>query len=291
MRWLFPAKTFLVGEYVALQGGSALILTTAPCFSVSVEQGGNVSNLPINSPAYNWWNKYFWQNNYSLHWHDPYSGLGGMGASSAQFLGAYYAESYINKRIVAREELLADYLQVAWNGKGLKPSGYDVIAQMMGGCVHIESNKNIYKSYAWPFSDIAFILLHTGKKQATHLYLQNLAEMHDLDKLANIANIVCDSFIKKDSTTFISAINEYYLMLLELNLVACHTLSMVESLKASQDILAVKGCGALGADILLVIMKADKLDKTIIELGQKNYNVIATSKDIYSFLNSSCEFN
>ena len=204
MKWLFPAKTFLVGEYVALQGGPALVLTTKPCFEVSLEEGNATNDFPVNSPAYNMWQKDLSAYNYSLHWHDPYFGLGGMGASSAQFLGGYYARSYLNNSPILREELLANYLQHAWNGKGIAPSGYDVIAQSMGGCVYIESNTGTYQNYAWPFSDIAFILLHTSKKQATHIYLENLAELGSLDKLTDLSKTVCDAFINNNSANFIS---------------------------------------------------------------------------------------
>ena len=276
MKWLFPAKTFLVGEYVALQGGPALILTTTPCFEVGLEKGTPTCNFPVGSPAHNFWQKNLSFDNYIINWHDPYFGLGGMGASSAQFLGIYYARNFIKKYSFQYEDLLSEYLQHAWNGKGIAPSGYDVIAQAMGGSVYIEGLTKIYKNYSWPFPDISFILLHTGKKQATHTHLQNLDKIHRLDKLTNLSQTVCDNFLKIDSTSFINAINDYYLTLCELNLVAQHTQEMISFLKNDNDILAIKGCGALGSDILLLVVATKKLEDKLMALKNSNYNIIAT---------------
>lgn len=318
MKWLFPAKTFLIGEYIALQGGQALILTTTPCFEVSLEIGAPKCDFPMHSPAYNLWKKHLSAYDYTLNWQDPYLGLGGLGASSAQFLGAYYAQNYLQKNFNAFRNLIANYLEYAWNGKGMPPSGYDLIAQSNQECVYIAGNQNlnlikdafarklsdaasqasianlsteapaslrateiVYKNYAWPFLDLAFILLHTGKKQATHVYLQNLNSLENLDILFKIAKIGCDAFKNADSISFINAINGYYAALSKLNLVANHTLETIKTLQTKNDILAAKGCGALGADILLLIVKKSKLLSIISELESENYKVIATNQQIF----------
>ncbi len=283
MKWLFPAKTFLVGEYVALQGGPALILTTEPCFLVSLENGTPACDFPVNSPAYNLWKKDLSSYNYKLHWQDPYFGLGGLGASSAQFLGAYYARNYILQNTITHKKLLADYLKYAWNGQGIPPSGYDVLAQSMGGCVYLEKNSNTYQSYTWPFIDIAFVLLHTGKKQATHVYLQNLLELNNLDKLTQISTSAYDNFINNNAEGFINAVNDYYLTLCQLNLIAQHTQEMVETLKNNQDILAIKGCGAMGADILLLIVESNKIKSITSKIEQNGYNIITHGTAISIF--------
>lgn len=276
MKWLFPAKTFLVGEYVALQGGPALVLTTTPYFQVNLEKSNAACDFPINSPAYNLWKDYLSSYDFALRWQDPYHGLGGMGASSAQFLGAYYARCYIKNHPILREELLADYFKYAWNGEGIIPSGYDVIAQSMRDCVYIEGKRKTYESFVWPFANLGYILLHTGKKQATHTYLQKLDALDDLDKLTFISKNACEACKTRDSSNFVKAINDYYFTLCELNLVAQHTLDMVEVLKREKSILAAKGCGALASDIILLLVENDKLVSKVIELKERKYNVIAT---------------
>lgn len=277
MKWQVPAKTFLVGEYIALHGGPALIATTAPYFTVDLQAGAGQVDFPVNSPAWNLWQKVE-ESRHNITFNDPYNGLGGMGASSAQFLGAFYASRQLLEREVSQAELLEEYLQVAWNGQGIPPSGYDVIAQHLGGCVHIEKNKNIYKSYTWQFSDIGFVLVHTQRKLATHEHLRGLGELGDLVGLAAIAEHALQAFKCSDSAGFIEAINTTYQELLSLNLVAEHTQQMLFELQKDADILAAKGCGALGADIILLITPVLELNSLVAKLQSADYKVIATSE-------------
>lgn len=285
MKWLIPAKTFLIGEYVALQGGPALVITTDPCFELSIDKGSAFCNFPINSPAYNLWKENLSIYNYTFTWHDPYSGLGGMGASSAQFLGAYYAKNYIRdisanteispEKLMDFEDLLKQYFKYAWNGKGMMPSGYDVIAQSMRGVVYIDNQNKQYKNFPWPFSELSFILIHTGKKQATHIYLENLVDLDNLTELFDIAQNSCDAFFNGDADSFVNSINNYYSELCKLNLVAQHTREIIDFLKTNHEIQAIKGCGALGADVLLLVVKSNNLINTISKLNKSNLNVIS----------------
>ena len=278
MKWQIPAKTFLVGEYIALDGGPALIATTAPYFTVDLRAGASQVDFPVNSPAWNLWQKVE-ESRHNIAFNDPYNGLGGMGASSAQFLGAFYASRQLLEREVSQAELLEEYLQVAWNGEGIPPSGYDVIAQHLGGCVHIEKNKNIYKSYTWQFADIAFVLVHTQRKLATHEHLRGLRKLGDLAGLSSIAEHALQAFKLSDSAGFIEAINTTYQELLSLNLVAEHTQQMLVELQKGVDILAAKGCGALGADIILLITPVLELNSLVAKLQSADYRVIATSEN------------
>lgn len=276
MKWLIPAKTFLIGEYLALHGGPAILLNTQPCFEMSLSVNNKLVGIDANSPAAKLWheNKNL---GIGLNWFDPYQGIGGLGASSAQFLGAYYAS---NKEIT-REAILQTYLHFAWSGQGMAPSGYDVISQSMSGIVYLHVKKNIYKTYNWPFSDVNFILVHTGKKQATHTYLQNLEEIAINDELFNIVNSAKTAFLQKNSIILAQAINDYHAELHKLNLVAKHSLEMIDYLKSKKGILAVKGCGALGADVLFILVNTIDFNKKISEINALGWRVLATDKDIY----------
>ncbi len=104
MKWLIPAKTFLLGEYAALAGQSAVLLTTSPCFELSLSKEAGLHGIHPDSPAGRWWKENA-QSEVGLQWHDPYQGCGGLGASSAQFLGAYLASMYLQKRDIQQQEL------------------------------------------------------------------------------------------------------------------------------------------------------------------------------------------
>lgn len=279
MKWLIPAKTFLIGEYTALFGEPALIMTTEPCFLLEIGMAVANTSLPVNSPAWNFWHN-IEQNNCNLFFGDPYSGLGGMGASSAQFLGAFYASKHLAQLDFSRTELLSTYLNWAWDGEGMPPSGYDLLAQHMGGCAYIHKNMDIYHSYAWPFTDISGILIHTQKKLATHEYLRTFESSISHSELTNIANNAIQAFTLCDSKQFIVSINAYAKELMALGLQAEHTRTILASLPAELQLLAAKGCGAMGADIILLIVPSLCFIDSLAILQKSGYHVVASSENI-----------
>ena len=258
MRWRIPAKTFIVGEYVALQGGPALILTTDPCFELGLLEEDTPSVIHEDSPAGQLIKKEGLHER--LSWHDPYHGLGGFGASSAQFLGAYYAQAFLKDKSVDRDALLNAYFDCSWSGEGLRPSGYDVLAQHMQGCVYLHREQNEYVSFAWPFLDVSFILIHTGHKLQTHQHLKQLILPDTMERLTSLVGMAKEAFITADAEQLIDAVNGYHTHLHQLQWVAPHTVSRIEQLRQDPDVLAVKGCGAMGADVLLVLVPTDKRD-------------------------------
>lgn len=109
-----PGKTFLCGEYLALTGGPAIVVSTEPRFRLIATQKNSVSQpgessefvnlfeiIHPESPAgrYLKSNLVFWktvEENWSIKFCDPYR-VGGFGASSAQFGLLYCLESSIKK--------------------------------------------------------------------------------------------------------------------------------------------------------------------------------------------------
>lgn len=279
MKWTIPAKTFLLGEYSALRQSSAILLITSPCFQLQLNHTEQATTIHPDSPAGLYWR----QKHYLLSkisWIDPYHGQGGLGASSAQFLGVYLADCYLNNTSPTLSNMLSAYHQYAWTGEGLKPSGYDILAQTQFGCTYINKQNNIMQSYPWPFSDLGFLLIHTGMKLATHHHLQNTTLPSNLEPLSLIVEKVKEAFDDKNSECFIHAINEFHDMLKKLQRVAPHTLSLIEQLRLYPELLAVKGCGALGADILLLITYSHSLSTLQKKLIAQGFNVIATQNNL-----------
>ena len=280
MKWNIPAKTFLLGEYAAIVGAPAIILTTQPCFEVSLIAESGLHGIHSESPAGRWWMR---QNisNVGLRWYDPYMGKGGLGASSAQFVGAFSAVNYLLNKSMSQRHLLEAYLNVAWQGEGVRPSGYDVLAQSLQGCVFIGSNAASYQSTAWPFADLAFVLFHTGQKLATHQHLQTFHLPREMQQLANIVDSARLAFTHVDDALLIRAINEYYQALVQLNLVAQHTMTLVHDLQRQTPVLAVKGCGAMGADVIFILLEARHLQNFLQRMRLLKLDVVATSEDLY----------
>lgn len=279
MKWSIPAKTFLLGEYAALLGGPAIVLTTLPCFEVALSNKPGLQGIHPDSPAGRWWIQQGYDQQ-GIQWDDPYQGCGGLGASSAQFLGVYWASMYLQKSPVNQEDMLDAYLQCAWQGQGLPPSGYDVLAQSLQGCVYIHKQQKHCEVLKWPFDDLAFLLLHTGKKLATHQHLQTIELPDQINPLVEIVASAKTAFARADSQGLIDAVNAYHQQLAQLNWVGDHSLQHIDFFKQHPDVLAVKGCGAMGADVLLLLVAKNRQSKMSKHLSEMGWRILATSESL-----------
>lgn len=279
MKITIPAKTFLLGEYVAIAEGPAIIITTNPCFELQVTNQEELTGIHQDSPAGLWWQKTPHPHQ-GLSWTDPYNGRGGLGASSAQFLASYLADCALQHITPNLISMLTAYYEVAWNGVGLKPSGYDVIAQSQQACVYINKQNKIVTAYDWPFADLSFIIVHTGKKLATHHHLQNTALPKEIKDLSLIADKANDAFAQIASEQLINCINDYHQQLAALGLIADHTQVAIADLCKNPEILAIKGCGALGADTILLLTKQEHAASLESKVVAQGWLIVATTKDL-----------
>ena len=215
-----PSKTFLVGEYAVLTGGPALVMTTPPYFSSD-----------------------------SDGFYDPYDGLGGFGASGAKFV------------LSAKNNGMTNPWKVweLYKKQGLSGSGADVISQWMGGLVFFHATQKILEIMPWPFEDLYIGLIHTGQKIETHHYLDTL-ELKPYPLLDKRVLDSYESLKNKDKNNFIKNIIDYKYNLKALKLITEYSENILKKLDAVPDlVLASKGCGAMGSDVILVII--DKKNK------------------------------
>ena len=276
--WFIPAKTFLVGEYAALKGQSAILLTTTPCFELHTSAQTGLQGIHPDSPAGRWWAQCHLDNGFS--WHDPYAGLGGLGASSAQFLAVYLACAAARQQKMTRKSLLDDYQQMA-QLSGVLPSGYDVLAQYSQGCVYLNQQNEQHESFAWPFADIGFILLHSRQKLATHEHLKSLKLTDATDYLSELVDHAKIAFLQKSSYHLVEVVKAYHQALHAQGWVAEHSLNCIQRLYQETDALAIKGCGAMGADVLLLLLKQSQIQAQVSRLRQTGWHVLATHEDLF----------
>lgn len=280
MKWKVPAKTFLLGEYAALNGGSALILTSKPCFELTLIDEPGLNGIDSSSPAGRYWLG-LPPVEQGLSWHDPYEGIGGLGASSAQFLAVYLADCHLRNQQPNRKTLLERYFQFAWNGKGIKPSGYDVMAQEQQQCVFINGQRHETCNYPWPFSELAFILVHSRHKLATHEHLQSFQLNFSTDRLSRLAEQGCMAFEQANDTLLVNAVNACQQQLEALQLITPDSVKAIADLKSNEGVVAAKGCGALGADVILLLVEKRRLSGLRNELSGMGWNVLATNMELY----------
>ncbi|MDX2164835.1 MAG: hypothetical protein SFW07_05390 [Gammaproteobacteria bacterium] len=220
MRILCPSKTFLVGEYAVLTGGLALLLATPPCFS--------------------WDNEGFY---------DPYDGKGGFGASGADFV------------ISAKRQGMVDPWKVlaSYKEKGFSGSGADIVCQWMGGLTYFFPREKIIQKIQWPFENLCIGLIHTGNKLNTHEHLEKL-NPSNFEGLEKVVEDCYASIKNNDKLLFIKSISGYAVELDKLSLVTESTKKLLDKLNQNNMILATKGCGAMGSDVVLVIIEKQQKD-------------------------------
>jgi mevalonate kinase len=287
LQFKVPGKTFLAGEYLVLHGGPALILLTEPSFELAISQGsGELVGVHSNSPA----GKFFEHHRkdfdgYQMTFNDPYQGKGGFGASTAQFLSLYGFRLLLKEfcqdlgKSIDSSDLLETYFKYAWNGQGMRPSGADLIGQFKGLLTLFDKQSENVSLKFWPFEDLDFFVVHTGNKVATHEHLREVSEF-DSSKLHLIFRMIQRGLDETDSELFVEGVNQYAKELERLGLTCEETLEMLKSIRGLEGIVAVKGCGALGADVLLALCKKASAVDFINYCMQKSILVVASSKNI-----------
>lgn len=256
IRLTLPAKTFVLGEYAVLQNSAALILCTEPRFQLlakkNITKSSNYIGIASQSPAGKWLAKEAFYQQYQLEFKDPYSGIGGLGASSAQF-GLVYALQHPIKTDADRLQALEAYQQLAWDGQGIKPSGADLVAQLKGGLCYFNRASQTLETFTWPFDSAEFCLIHTGQKIATHVHLQGLREI-DFTDFSELVELGAQSIKQKNLAGFAEAMQRYGEKLQAKKLVAEHTQLLLKKILQQPGVYAAKGCGALGADVIFVLL-------------------------------------
>lgn len=268
-----PGKTFLIGEYVAMYGGPAVVALTEPCFYLDKQK-----RLHPDCFAARLWQK---ETGKSCDWglSDPYVGIGGLGASSAEFLLAYMNIFGENNSL---SHLQSTFFQYADSGaSGRLPSGYDLFAQTSEQCVIVQSAPLQLQSMNWPFAELGFILVHTQKKLQTHWHLANLHLDLKWRDLAVVTERAIIAMLENDCEQWIASIQLFYDKLHQQGLVAAHTAFMIEHWMQDLPILAAKGCGAMGADVIVIFAEVEKINKIADSLTAINAHILATHADLY----------
>ncbi len=252
MRSELPSKTFLIGEYSVLNNGAALVLNTSPYFKYEKNQ-----------------------------LKDPHRGRGGFGASSSEWLFNYSLSHTLPSEPTVEDakEAIQNYRDEMWDGKGLAPSGVDIVAQWTGGVALVDIKGKRIESLKWPFPKLSFVIVRTGKKVRTHEHLRDLSR-DSLSELSELSQKGVESFLSQDTEAFIASINRFD-KALEKNELCCEsTLKIKSSIRESGLALAVKGCGALGADTVLVISRLKDRSKLIEQIAGFGLEIVATEEDL-----------
>lgn len=282
-----PAKTFIAGEYLALLSGPSLVLTSQPAFEFRawVEESSFFEILfaetkfhPKSPAGLLLENKFSFlktlKNRIILNFKDPYQGAGGFGASSAQFVAlAHFLtaleqsrrpdafEVYDLYRSILANQSKAQVLATGHEQNSILPSGVDVLAQQNSGIVFVDTKNKILQKKSWGFQKASMMIFKTPDKIATHEHLADSNQyIHKIEEhealLTSLVQQASDSLEHQNLYAFCDAVQTYSNILVELGLITESSLELIQkirSLPIKEHIYVVKACGAMGADVLMLV--------------------------------------
>ncbi len=279
-----PSKTFLMGEYLAVFGEPSLLVTTQPRFCLRVFEGESNSVFHPESPAGRLLQKK--PTDLSLGFVDPYDGAGGMGASSAQFI---LVETFLNDCEESWQRTYREFRDLHSNLK-YPPSGADVVAQVKGGLSYFDPAENSVRVMKWQFRSLDFSLIKTSSKLATHDHLKSsnqlIEKFEKSPERAAAALAVKNSVMalaENNARNFFSGFQSFSQILKKMSLAADQTLEFISKLEqelGKDIVLAAKGCGAMGADVICILHPPQ--DKIQIQnyCERNEFLYLASSNDI-----------
>ena len=288
MKIFVPGKTFLVGEYAVLVGGPALGLATKPYFEF--DWLGDEADTDLNheillnekyfhpdSPAGLLLHKY--KHKMKFYFKDHYlekGVMGGFGRSTAEYLTALTPLLLEKKKGFV--EILKEYKELHHYHE-VKPSGMDLAFQYFGSITLADQATNFYQNFDWNFANLDFLVVSTGQKVPTYRHLVDL-DMKTLSDLPSLSDQVTRVFAENKEADFLGLMKEWTAKLEEKGLTHAHSVELKNKLQQHQNILLVKPCGALGADVLLVFFNREHGPEIAQYLQNENLLVTAGSDEL-----------
>lgn len=285
-----PGKTFLSGEYLALEGGTALLFGSAPRFNLRISRRSNdfahANGLLFNekSPAGLLCADHkAYLDQFNLEFIDPYQ-VGGFGASTAQFV-LLKAFVDLQESVWVEGEYHWDWSQWLKSYReycaksGATTSGADLIGQVRGGLTLFERNHGRIQNFDWPFPELGLCLFSTGVKLATHEHLKTLKQI-PVGQLTSPMTLIETGLIQSDPVQFINGIEAFTEVLEQSGLQALHIRQLKQRASEVPGVWYSRGCGAMGSDVFAVFFDREKITSEKIEAAFPELNLVATEADI-----------
>lgn len=273
---------------------------------------GKIKGIPEQAPALKWLKqRQPLLNNWHLEFVDPHTQRGGFGASGAQFVLAHSFTSLLQMNLESAMKVVAqatsNQVEIihsatkietnaldaviakidsaimlldpkdVWNDYQIfskSGSGADLLAQMEGHVALINMAKCEATSQGWPYKNMGFAIVRTGEKIPTHEHLASL-RTENLQALKEPALDAVAAFGLAADEEFAKRVRSYGLALRELGYQAPKTLELLGPIEQQGWCLAAKGCGAFGADTLLVLFKAAEREAVLKFLQKQRLEVVA----------------
>lgn len=277
-----PSKCFLFGEYVAIEGGPSLVCALAPAFELRIQSSKEteVKGIHADSPAGRWLRLHSrTARSWSLDFMDPHKGAGGFGASTAQFISAWWFTTGVVgnfSEAINLERLWGDYRSMS--GSNVAPSGADLVGQVVGGCSVFTRETFGVRVIPWPKEQLRVVFVRTGEKLVTHEHLQS-GEGFQTANLAELTRRALRNFERAELDDFFDATREFAETQNRLGLLANKSYLLMKQLNEWPEVQTVRGCGAMGADLLAVYFLANHRESLVSRLRSHSFEFTEMNLD------------
>jgi hypothetical protein len=277
------AKAFILGEYLALSEGPALIWCFSPGFFLSENSSDGISltEIHVNSPSSGLreWNKLFF--------YDPFRGRGGFGASTAQFILLSALSKNKTNVSVDWREIRTEYQKKTMKPGVVLPSGYDLIAQTVtqgksdgAYLVSIDEGAQTFSLSRGLERSLGRILVFSAtqnlnRKLPTHEHLSSLSEQKLLNHpllmrdLKSCLTDAADGIQRGSGSTFGFCLTKYADLLHEVGLESEPAFNDRLVFQKLSGVMGTKGTGALLNDGVLVFVKPTQSIAQILSVAQE----------------------
>ena len=295
MKYLIPGKTFLLGEYSALVGGSVLGLATGPGFLVDYRNTEALVSDEISfspqSPA-GLLSKPTSSNGlagqiatefakFKLTLTDLFRNCGGFGKSTAEYLAVLIP--WLQKNEASFESIREQY-QLISRQSGAEASGLDLAIQFWGKVTLFDSHENKYSSLDWKMKGYDFILVSTGTKLKTHEHIQTI-DLKKISHFPSVSNPLVELYQTHPGSEFIRGIKEWSAFLKASHFMSDSAFELKELIESDPNVLCAKPCGAMGADVIAVLCETEKSELVQNKLRNLNIKIQSTSAELLPGVN------
>lgn len=276
MKLSIPGKTFLVGEYSVLLGGSAIGLATKPCFEITYNEPSRLDFHPA-SPAGCYLKKH--NKSVSVSIKDPYIS-GGFGRSTAEYFAVVSPDLL---------ETNQEFYKILEEYKSLHSgSGVDLAFQYFGRVCLADPIIQFYQTFSWQFENLDFYIISTGLKINTHEHLNNL-KLNSLRDLPALSDKITRVYAENKEFEFLSLMKDWCKLLEAHGLTHANSIGIKHTLESFEPIKLAKPCGALGADVIIVFFAKSHKETVHNFLFQNKFQVQAHSSDLTDGVASQLE--
>lgn len=278
-----PSKTFFIGEYSVLFGGAALVLATSPHFEFRALARGH-SGPPFHSQSLA---GRFYQDHrellgaYEISQSDPHQNKGGFGGSSAELIALIALRQQLSSEGPSRLDpggCFNQFRQICQH-HGIRASGADLMAQVAGGITYFKAEPFTVGVRKWQLDQLDFVLIRTGHKVPTHWHVRDLKPF-DTTLNDGLVHDALSAIERRSARDLVAAVREYRQWMFTSGFEDSRTTDLISELASTETCLTAKGCGAMGADVVLALVSRDHRQRLLNWAQDRRLRVVATADSL-----------